>query len=78
MNQFTSFEGFDSEYVKLHSGGPIEVEKGAAGGIPGSSWPPSSSRRRGMQKLKVGTPEEFRKLSNEVLFSFDTAFFQKL
>ena len=78
MNQFTSFEGFDSEYVKLHSGGPGKVSKRAAGGIPGSSWPPSSSRRRGIQKLKVGTPEEFRKLSNEVLFSFDTAFFQKL
>ena len=62
----------------MHLGGPIQVQKDAASATPGPSWSPSSSRRRGMQKLKVGTPEEFRKLSNEVLFSFDTAFFQKL
>ena len=56
MHKVTSFEGFNSEYVKLHSGEPIEVEKGAAGGIPGPSWPPSSPRRRAIQNRKGKTP----------------------
>ena len=37
-----AFEGFDSEYVKIDSGGPSEVEKGVAIPEVGPSGSPSA------------------------------------
>ena len=36
-------KGFDTEYVKIHSGGSSKVEKGVANQTPRTSGPPSAS-----------------------------------
>ena len=56
VNQFTSFEGFDSEYVKLHSGGPGKVSKGVASSTSEPFDFSSASRRRDIQNLRRVTP----------------------
>ena len=74
----TASASFDSEYAKLHSGGPKEVQNGVAGKPPKYVCPPSASLRHVIEILRVPHFGDFKKLSNEILMSFDTAFFQKL
>ena len=63
---------------KLHSGGPKEVQNGVAGKAPMYSWPPNASLRHVVEMLRVQHFGDFKELSNEILMSFDTVFFQKL
>ena len=68
----TASASFDSEYAKLHSGGPKQVQNGVAGKPPMYSWPPSSSLRHVIEILRVPHFRDFKNLSNEMLMSFDT------
>ena len=74
----TASASFDSEYAKLHSGGPKEVQNGVAGKPPMYVWRPSSSLRHVIKILRVPHFGDYEKLSNEILMSFDSAFFQEL
>ena len=73
----TASASFDSEYAKLHSGGPKEVQNGVAGKPPKYVCPPSASLRHVIQILRVEHFGDFKKLSNEILMSFETVFFRR-
>ena len=46
--------------------------------VPGNVSPPSTSWTHAIQSVLRVTPAIFFNLSNEILFSFDTAFLKKL